>query len=235
MGAAPHLRRRQGRIGPGLVLAAFLVVAVAGAAFLSGGVEVPVLGGRIPSVALDAYQAASGAAPTIAASCEVEWPIVAAIAQVESRHGQIDDHALRPDGNVVPPIRGRPLDGSGGTQTIPDTDGGTLDGDATWDRAVGPLQFIPTTWRELGRDGNGDGLEDPDNLYDAALTAVAHLCLREPGDYTRRPELRRALIGYNASGSYADRVLDWVEHYRTTPVEELIVEAEAARTALRTR
>ena len=98
---------------------------------------------------------------------------------------------LAPNGDVAPPIRGRALDGTGGTQTIHDTDGGALDGDATWDRAMGPLQFIPTTWAELGRDGDGDGRADPDNLYDAALTAVAHLCLRgsacpAPGVGTRR-------------------------------------------------
>ena len=79
---------------------------------------------------------------------------------------------------------------------------------------MGPLQFIPDTWRELGRDGNGDGVADPDNLYDAALTAAAHLCLREPGTYTDRAALRAALVRYNASGAYADAVLEWVDRYR---------------------
>ncbi|MEO5985918.1 MAG: lytic transglycosylase domain-containing protein, partial [Candidatus Limnocylindria bacterium] len=97
-----------------------------------------------------------------------------------------------------------------------------LDGDSEWDRAMGPLQFIPTTWRELGRDGNGDGSADPDNLYDAALTAVAHLCLREPGDYASRSELRRALIAYNASGQYADDVLRWVDRYRTEAIDDIL-------------
>lgn len=208
------------------MLGGLAIAVVAAVLAVSGRLTMPMLGGQIPAVALDAYRAASRAAPTVASSCEVEWQIVAAIAQVESRHGQIDDHQLDGSGDVVPPIRGRVLDGTGGTQTIPDTDGGTLDGDATWDRAMGPLQFIPTTWRELGRDGNGDGVRDPDNLYDAAVTAVAHLCIREPGDYAQRAELRRALIAYNASGPYAERVLDWVEHYRTTPVEDLVAGAD---------
>jgi membrane-bound lytic murein transglycosylase B len=218
-------RRRSGhgRLGSTLLAALLLVGLGAAVASALARVDLPTLTGRIPATALDAYRTASAAAGSVTAACAVEWPILAGIGQVESRHGRIDPgHDLRPNGDVVPPIRGRALDGSGGTQTIPDTDGGALDGDRTWDRAVGPLQFIPTTWSELGRDGNGDGVRDPDNLYDAALTAVAHLCLREPGDYGQRHELRRALIAYNASGRYADDVLAWVDRYRSTPLDELV-------------
>jgi membrane-bound lytic murein transglycosylase B len=92
---------------------------------------------------------------------------------------------------------------------------------------MGPLQFIPTTWRELGRDGNADGAADPDNLYDAALTAVAHLCLREPGDYADRGQLRRSLIAYNASGEYADDVLAWIDRYQSSPLEDILDEQDA--------
>lgn len=181
------------------------------------------LTGRIPATAYDAYRSASGAASGVTDACAVDWTILAGIGQVESRHGEIDaEHEVAADGDVVPPIRGPALDGSGGTQTIHDTDEGMLDGDGTWDRAMGPLQFIPTTWRELGRDGNDDGTADPDNLYDAALTAVAHLCLREPGDYSDRGQLRRALIAYNASGSYADDVLAWIDRYDAGPLSEIV-------------
>ena len=211
------------RIGSTLLAALLLVGIGAAAAYALGQAELPMLAGRIPATAYDAYRSASSAAPGVTDACAVDWTILAGIGQVESRHGQIDpEHNLAADGDVVPPIRGRPLDGTGGTQTIRDTDGGRLDGDATWDRAMGPLQFIPTTWSELGRDGNGDGEADPDNMYDAAMTAVAHLCLREPGDYTRRHELRRALIAYNASGRYAEDVLEWVERYRSTPLDEVV-------------
>ena len=182
----------------------------------------------MPLVAYDAYTSAAAAAPTVREACEVDWAILAGIAQVESGHGRIDDrHEVAPDGDVVPPIRGRALDGSHGTQTILDTDDGEFDGDPDWDRAMGPLQFIPTTWTELGRDGNRDGTADPDNLYDAALTAVAHLCLREPGDYDDRGQLRRALIAYNASGRYADEVLAWIDRYQQSPLEEILDEQEA--------
>lgn len=179
--------------------------------------------GRIPVIAHDAYVAASAAAPAIAAGCQVDWTVLAAIGQVESHHGQIDpSYRLSPNGDVVPDIRGATLDGSGGTEAMPDSDGGELDGDPTWDRAMGPLQFIPTTWRELGRDGNGDGVADPDNLYDAALAAAAHLCLRDPGDYSDRAQLRAALVGYNPSGRYAEQVLAWVEAYRSKPLEDVL-------------
>lgn len=205
-------------------LAAGLLVGVgAAAAYSLGQADLPALTGRIPATAYAAYRAAADAADEVNEACDVDWTILAGIAQVESRHGRIDAaHELAPNGDVVPPIRGQPLDGTGGTQTIRDTDGGELDGDATWDRAMGPLQFIPTTWSELGRDGNGDGQADPDNLFDASLTAVAHLCLREPGDYSQRHELRRALVAYNASGRYAEDVLGWIERYRTTPLHEVV-------------
>jgi membrane-bound lytic murein transglycosylase B len=217
-------RRRRGRIRSTLLVAALLVGLGAVSAYALGRVElVPLLGGRMPMVAFEAYQAASSAAPRIRESCAVDWTVLAGIAQVESRHGRIDDdHDVAPDGDVVPPIRGRPLNGTRGTQTIVDTDDGELDGDAEWDRAMGPLQFIPTTWQELGRDGNDDGTADPDNLFDASLTAVAHLCLREPGDYTDRGQLRRSLIAYNASGRYADDVLAWIDRYRGSPLEEIL-------------
>jgi membrane-bound lytic murein transglycosylase B len=220
---SPARSRTRRRIGTLLATAVLVGIGAVAAIALSSVEMVPLLGGRIPPVAYDAYRTAAAAAPSVRESCAVDWAVLAGIAQVESRHGRIDDeHEVDADGDVVPPIRGRPLDGSRGTQTIVDTDGGDLDGDAEWDRAMGPLQFIPTTWSELGRDGNGDGSADPDNLYDAALTAVAHLCLREPGDYADRGQLRRALIAYNASGEYADDVLAWIDRYRGSPLEEIL-------------
>jgi membrane-bound lytic murein transglycosylase B len=216
----PAHRRRRTLL---LLTAVVFAGVVALTAFALTRVDLAMVGGRIPPVAYEAYVAAAGASGTITDACDVEWEMLAGIGQVESRHGRPDaEHAIAPDGTVTPPIRGRALDGTTGTQTIPDTDGGELDGDPTWDRAMGPLQFIPTTWHELGRDGNGDGSADPDNLFDAALTAVAHLCLREPGDYDVRDQLRRALIAYNASGEYADEVLAWMDRYAARPLGEVL-------------
>ncbi len=58
----------------------------------------------------------------------------------------------------MPPVRGPALSG-GAFSAIRDTDGGRYDGDPVWDRAVGPMQFIPGTWRIWGADGNGDGVD----------------------------------------------------------------------------
>lgn len=201
-----------------------LATLLAGAAWLAiGRPDLPMVGGRMSPVAYDAYHRAASASVSITDACNVRWEILAAIGQVESKHGRLDpSHEVAEDGTVTPAIRGQALNGTNGTQTIHDTDDGALDGDATWDRAMGPLQFIPTTWNELGRDGNDDGMVDPDNIYDAALTAAAHLCLREPGDYAVRAQLRRALIAYNASGEYADRVLAWVDRYASRPIDEVV-------------
>jgi membrane-bound lytic murein transglycosylase B len=208
-----------------VALVVIVAVGVVGGALIVATLlpQTDLLGQRIPAVALDAYRSASRNASEIRPDCAVSWRILAAIGKVESDHGRLrGPRTIAADGVVTPVIRGPALDGTGGTQAIPDTDRGRLDGDPTWDRAVGPLQFIPTTWRELGRDGNGDRIADPDNLYDAALTAAAHLCIREPGDYGRRRDLRRALIGYNASASYAAEVLDWVDRYADRTLSELL-------------
>lgn len=197
--------------------------------YLVSRVEVPPLAeGRIPLVAYEAYRDASDAAPTIADGCAVDWTVIAGIGQMESAHGRVHGGELASNGDVRPPIRGTALDGTRGTSAVPDTEDGEFDGDAEWDRAMGPLQFIPSTWRELGRDGNGDGVADPDNLYDAALAAVAHLCLLAPGDFADRGDLRAALVVYNASGRYADEVLGWAARYQTEPLTDVLESPEPA-------
>lgn len=212
-----------------LVIVALVIVVAAAIAIGTALPRADPLGDRIPAVALDAYMHAAARSGDIAADCHVRWQVIAAIGRVESNHGRVSGpRTLAPDGEVTPPIRGPVLNGRNGTQAIRDTDDGRLDGDARWDRAVGPLQFIPTTWELLGRDGNGDGRADPDNMYDAALTGIAHLCLREPGNYDSRPALRRALIAYNRSAAYAAEVLGWVDRYRSKPLDELIVPGQSA-------
>jgi hypothetical protein len=96
---------------------------------------------------------------------------------------------------------------------IPDSDGGRWDGDTAWDRAVGPMQFIPSTWRSLGRDGNDDGVADPNNLFDSAVSAAAYLCLSVDGSLSDPAVLRQAIYNYNHSWPYVDAVLGWARLY----------------------
>lgn len=167
----------------------------------------------IPLPALAAYHQAAAAAPGVAPGCRVRWSILAGIGQVESGHGTHGGAAVGPDGRVLPPIIGPALDGSPGLRALPDTDDGRWDGDPTWDRAVGPLQFIPSSWRTYGQDADGDGTADPHHMADAALAAAAHLCRAAPGDYRQEADLHAALLAYNASAAYAAEVRSWIRHY----------------------
>ncbi|MBK9178051.1 MAG: lytic murein transglycosylase [Acidimicrobiales bacterium] len=156
-------------------------------------------GSDLPRVALDAYARAAGGAP-----CPVPWSLLAGIGRVESHHGGGD---LDRTGRVV--VFGPLLDGSlPGTAVITDSDGGAYDGDGTFDRAVGPMQFLPGTWAVVGRDGDGDGRRDPFDLHDAAAGAAELLCRSGGG-----AEPRRALFAYNPSTTYADAVLGHAERY----------------------
>jgi membrane-bound lytic murein transglycosylase B len=168
---------------------------------------------RIPALALRAYHEAAAWATGFRPGCGLSWSVLAGIGRLESNHGMHWGSATRfsPDGVVSPPIIGPALNGRGAA-SIPDTDGGRWDGDRTWDRAVGPMQFIPSTWRRLGRDGNGDRVADPNNLFDAATSAAGYLCL-VGGDLSGREGLRRAVYGYNHSWAYVDAVLRWASLY----------------------
>ena len=156
-------------------------------------------------VALDAYLRAEVALGESEPDCAIEWWMIAGVGRVESRHGTIGGRSLNADGRPNRPIIGIALDGGPGVKAIVDTDGGALDGDTEWDRAVGPMQFIPETWSIRGRDGNGDGIADPHNLYDAAFSAGRYLC-RLGGDLSSVENLREAYFGYNTWSSYVDLV-----------------------------
>jgi hypothetical protein len=190
-----------------------LVIALGVAAVVTGGPAAAAGGALgIPPVVFSAYVAAEANAHTIAEDCVVDWPIIAGIWKVESHNATYGGRTVTPDGMITPPLYGIALDGSTpGTATIPDSDGGLLDGDATWDRAVGPAQFLPGSWRALGQDGNADGTKDPQNVFDAALATVAHLCLTAPGDYANPEDLAAALVRYNNSAEYVEKVANWID------------------------
>ena len=169
---------------------------------------VPSLG--FPLVAADAYWRASGNAP-----CRVPWWLLAGVGRVESGHGTAHGSRLNDAGDTTTRILGIPLNGTRNTAAIGDTDGGRLDGDGTWDRAVGPMQFIPGTWGRWAADGNGDGISDPHNLYDASAAAARYLC-QVRGDINSDVDARIALLAYNRSSPYGLLVVDQGRRYQAS-------------------
>lgn len=182
-------------------------------------VDVPALlaarvGGEIPATALAAYWRAAAIARAGQPGCGVDWALLAAIGKVETDHGRFRGTVVAADGSTAPVLLGPPLDGGGGFLRILDTDAGRLDGDPIVDRAVGPMQFIPRTWGAYAADGNGDGIADPHNQYDAAVAAGRYLCRSGGGWGGDAGSVTRAVLAYNRSTAYLTKVLGLADHYR---------------------
>jgi hypothetical protein len=146
----------------------------------------------IPSSVLPAYQRAAAALAVSQPGCGLTWPLLAGIGKVESSHasgGRVDATGLT-RGRILGPV----LDGGPGMASISDTDQGRYDGDTRWDRAVGPMQFIPGTWAAFGADGNGAALHSPQGLV-------------------------RAVLRYNHSMDYVSTVLRWMQSYSKSAVK----------------
>lgn len=165
----------------------------------------------IPTTAVIAYAGGALGAEWNFPGCGISWNTLAAIGLVESDHGRHDGSAPGDDGVVRPPIYGVALDGDG-VVLIPDTDGGELDGDAEHDRAVGPMQIIPQTWRSWVFDAEGDGTTDPQNFYDAAVAAADYLCHASGGMSTDEGWLS-AIASYNAGEVYLRDVAEAAQRY----------------------
>lgn len=165
----------------------------------------------IPERALSAY---AGAALRVASEdpgCGLGWNTLAGIGEVETHHGSLGGGRITPGGLASPAIIGVALNGNG-VDAIPDTDAGRLDGDRTWDRAVGPMQFIPGTWAQWAADGTGDGAPNPHRIDDAALAAGRYLCAVE-GSLNDQATWERAIASYNNSHDYAVRVSVATQYY----------------------
>ena len=156
----------------------------------------------IPSAALSAYQRAETVINTADESCNITWQLIAAIGRVESNHGRYGGNVLDADGVASPGIFGPALNGKKGVRAISDTDAGRLDGDSTWDRAVGPMQFIPSTWAVVGVDADGD----------AQLATAVYLCSGND-DLSKTTGQEKAVYRYNNSRSYVDLVLQIMDAY----------------------
>src|SRR6476661_3047297 len=166
----------------------------------------------IPSAALAAYQRSAQVIDQADKSCNIEWPLVAAIGRVESNHGRYGGNVLTAAGVSKPGIYGIPLDGSNGTQKVADTDAGQYDNDKQFDRAVGPMQFIPSTWSVVGVDGDGDGKRNPQDIDDAALATAVYLCSGNEDLSTTKGQ-QSAVYRYNHSQEYVDLVLSIMRAY----------------------
>ncbi len=199
------------KVGAGLLS---LVVAIGGVLGLPGIADAEPseegLPGDVPERMLSIYQWAAETS-----NCSLPWPTLAAVADFASDHGRGDGSSmLEADGLVSPSVFGPRLDGAGGRGLVDDTDGGELDEDPEFDRAVGPFQFIPGTWAEWGADGNGDGVADPNNAWDAARAAAQLLCATGAGSSSTRDDAVNAYFGTEAFAAdvlQKTRVLQGVE------------------------
>jgi hypothetical protein len=170
----------------------------------------------IPGTVLAAYQKAANDLAVAKPGCHITWPLLAGIGKVESAHasgGRVDAA-----GNTRGKILGPVLDGGPGMAAISDTDQGRYDGNTQWDRAVGPMQFIPGSWAAFGADGNGDGVKDPHNIFDATRAAGDYLCAGG-SDLSNPQGVVQAVLRYNHSMDYVSTVLRWMQSYSKATVK----------------
>lgn len=170
----------------------------------------PVTG--VPERALQAYAYAHTVVAETQPDCRLTWVTLAGIARIESNHGRFQGRTLGEDGRPSTPIIGIPLNGGPNVRAIGDTDGGQLDGDQVWDRAVGPFQFIPTSWAKWRSDGDGDGAGDPQDIDDASVAAARYLCAGNR-DLSTGLGWQRAVLSYNNSAAYVQSVYAAAEGY----------------------
>jgi membrane-bound lytic murein transglycosylase B len=158
----------------------------------------------IPVRALVAYAGAAIVKTEQMPECRLSWSTLAGVGKIESDHGRHGGSMLDEGGTAVPGIFGIALDGVT-TAHVPDSDDGAIDGDPDSDRAVGPMQLIPQTWRNWHVDGGADGVEDPQNIDDAAVAAANYLC-RSSIAMDTEDGWRAAISAYNSSDTYLANV-----------------------------
>jgi hypothetical protein len=213
---APHVARMPGRLLPASAGTPFFLVppAVARrtadlapqrvtAAQAGGSTAADTSGNSIPAIVLDAYRRAARSVDLADPGCHLSWPLLAAIGTVESSNAENGN--VLPNGDMRTPIFGPPLDGTNGDAAISDGSG--------WVRAVGPMQFLPSSWARWATDGNGDSRANPQNVYDATAAAARYLCA-SGGDLSNLNDVRRAVFSYNDSQRYVNVVLGWFEAYQ---------------------
>ena len=145
----------------------------------------------------------------------VDWRLVAAVGQVETGHGL--GVGVNAFGDTLHQLV---VDaGDGGA----DTDGGRFDGSAGGDFRSGPMGLLPSQVVSDGVDGNGDGIADPHNVWDAAATVAGGLCVRGVS-----ADPARALLRWRPDREWAEAVLAvWADLARLAPETAGVVPAGA--------
>ncbi len=189
-----------------LILAVPLTVVVAIAAVVSGPEGRPpplasaVAGQEIPAELVGVYQDAAGR------YCSgLSWTVLAGIGWMESRHG--GGRADPATGEMDPPIVGVPIDGSPGLAAIADPT--QPDG---WARALGPMQFLSTTWSRWATLAPGrppGSVPSVHNAWDAIHSAARLLCAGQP----QLADVAEAVYAYNHSADYVEAVLAKADTY----------------------
>ncbi|MGH8983855.1 MAG: peptidoglycan DD-metalloendopeptidase family protein [Acidimicrobiia bacterium] len=167
---------------------------------------------EIPADLLPVYQNAAATCPGL------PWDVLAAVGAIESSHAR--GTADPATGDTHPPILGPALDGTNAFARIPDATMPT-----GWAHALGPMQFLSTTWAEWGRlaPGRPTGAQaDPHNAWDAIYSAAAYLC-GSAGEIT---DLRAALFRYNNSYAYVDDILTQASEYSSGTAQQGSCEPE---------
>jgi Transglycosylase SLT domain len=173
----------------------------------------------IPARALVAYAQASLVLSDQQPGCRVGWTTLAGLGRIESHHGALAGGRLLEDGRPSVRILGPALDGRSGFRAIRATPQSiAMIGDPNWAHAVGPMQFIPSTWQQWASDGDGDGRRDPHDIDDAARAAARYLCA-SGADLTAAAGWQRAIHSYNQSDAYTAEVLDTANQYARASVQ----------------
>ena len=183
---------------------------------------------QIPRRVLAAYVSSANTIDAAQPTCHLRWYVLAGIGFIESGHahggGSESKHW---NGTAKPPIFGPLLDGSAdgsGGVAWHDTDGGRFDHNDQWERAVGPMQFMPSTWAVWGADGNRDRQEDPQQIDDATLAAAGYLCTGGGSALDQLDHLIAAVYSYNHSYAYVRAVLTVAAQYAGVPPDALGVD-----------
>lgn len=175
--------------------------------------------------AATAYIEGAKRAQELVPGCAVDPLFLAGFGKVESGHGTANGASIQPDGMVLPKILGPPLDGSGvGGNVTPirnrlPADKRSLYGvNGAYDQAVGPMQFLGSTFGGLQPppdfDGDPSTIPTPHSYYDATLGAAILLC--NAGDGLQdEASMRKGAFSYNRSSSYVEKVMGEYQRLKT--------------------